>query len=708
MTTIRSFSDITKASIAASLSLALIACGGGGGSSSSTASSTPTDSSSSSLSGIAATGAPLAGAIITAYDSTGATVGSTTADANGAYTLPVDISKFKAPFTVQAQGTVGEGSTTIYSLASTAGTVNVNQVTNAIAASLSSTGDPAVLTGGTTKTANDVSAADSAFSAALVNLTNALGITGSFISGTFSSSYDKLLDNVTIDSRSNGGIAITTSAGMQSGSNDLVEGANVTSAYTSSLVKPGSLPSANNASNLPAFSSSNMLAITDLETLRGKLQTCFALPSSARGTVASPATACQGFDPKGTSDSYLHDGYYWLDTTANCSANSTGTFCQGLFGYMLTQSTYDNLKFLKPQIIRPLDGAGTMWVVKFPIQFAADNSLAAFGEAHGSSYMVVKKYPALANGSDPGWRFYGNQREINSFIEANVQRIENVFTKGVRYETGLNMYVNANSLRTRGYSANVYPTKVVVTDAIATDNVLPPTGITLYNKGSVSNGQWQSSCAGFMTISQSTTPTGCNGVLRLAYSMTGSYGVSFSSDSYVAFWPKTVGTATINGVYGFLSDAQIDAIRPGHPFRFVITLSDNSTISYINRVHFTPHNTQDVLTASYPIFAPTSYDALKTYLGTGGAFPVSWLPIGTSRPYSSSIYWQNGAYTKTVTLTQTEVSANAVNVPCTGTGANSCANSANWGGSSQTARGLAQIRSRDGKGFQYFSQIRQY
>jgi hypothetical protein len=99
---------------------------------------------------------------------------------------------------------------------------------------------------------------------------------------------------------------------------------------------------------------------------------------------------------------------------------------------------------------------------------------------------------------------------------------------------------------------------------------------------------------------------------------------------------------------------------------------------------------------------------MKTYLGTGGAFAVSWLPIATSRPYNSSIYWQNGAYSKTAQLTQTEVSANAVNVPCTGTGANACATGANWGGGSQSARGLAQIRSRDGRGFQYFSQIRQY
>lgn len=547
----------------------------------------------------------------------------------------------------------------------------------------------------------------------MVNLTNALGVTGSFITGTYNAAYDKLLDNVTIDSRPNAGTSITTSAGMQNGSNDYLDGATVTTAYTSTSLAKNTMPSASDASNLPAMSATKTLAITDLEALRSKIEACFALSTSARGTVASPASACQGLDsPDGD---YLHDGYYWLDTSAGCpGGNNTGVFCQGLFGYMLTNSTYDSLKFLKPQIIRPLDNTGNVWLVKFPIQFSADNSLAAFGEAIGSSYIVVKRYPQVASGSDQGWRFYGNQRKVNSSIEANVQRIQNVFTGAVRYETGLNIYVNSNPLRavTSPYSANIYPTRVVVTD-LSTDNpVLPTSGITLYNKGSNVSGHWQNNCGGFMSISQSVSPTSCNGVIRLAYSMTGSYGISSSSDSYIAYWPNTVGTSTINGVSGYLSDAQINAIKPGQPFKFVITLSDNTTITYVNRVHFQPRNSQDVQSAAYPLFTQTAIDAMKAYLGTGGAFNVSWQPLSTSRPYSSAIYWQAGSYSQNHGLSQTEISANSASIPCTGSGANGCANSANWGGNSGggtgNARGLAQIRSRDGKGFQYFSQIRQY
>ena len=698
-----------KLALLACVSMGLISCGGGG---SSSTSSTPGATTPSSLSGTAATGAPMANAAVTVYDATGLVVGTTTTDASGAYTLSVPPS-FQGPFTIQVQGTSGDGSTTIYSLAPTSGVANVNQVTHAMAATLSATGDPASLMSGTSKTAADINNADSAFSAALTNLTTALGVTGSFITGSYNTAYDKLLDNVTIDTRPNGGTSITTSAGMQNGSNDLLDGAIVTAAYTSTALGKNILPSASNATSLPALSSSKTLSIADLETLRSKVEACFALSTAARGTVAAPASACQGFDSPDRD--YLHDGYYWLDTAANCpSGSNTGTFCQGLFGFMLTSSTYDNLKLLKPQIIRPLDSTGNLWLVKLPIQFSADNSLAAFGEAHGSSYMVVKKYPALASGSDQGWRFYGNQRKVNSFIEANVQRIQNVFTGGVRYETGLNIYVNANALRAvnNPYNANIYPTKVVVTD-LSTDNpVLPPAGITLYNKGSNISNHWQNSCGGYMTISQSSTPPTCNGVLRLAYSMTGSYGISTASDSYIAFWPNTVGTSSINGVSGYLSDAQINAIKPGQPFQFVITMSDSTTITYVNRVHFQPRNSQDVQAAAYPLFTQTAIDSMKAYLGTGGKFNVSWLPLSTSRPYSTAIYWQGGSFSQNHGLSQTEISANASDVPCTGTGANGCTTSTNWGGNSGggsgNARGLAQVRSRDGRGFQFYSQIRQY
>ena len=72
------------------VSIALIGCGGGGASGSSSA--TPL-----TLNGIAATGAPIANAVITVLDATG-TSKSTTADASGNYTL--DVTGLTRPFQV--------------------------------------------------------------------------------------------------------------------------------------------------------------------------------------------------------------------------------------------------------------------------------------------------------------------------------------------------------------------------------------------------------------------------------------------------------------------------------------------------------------------------------------------------------------------------------------------------------------------------------
>jgi hypothetical protein len=670
------------------ISLLLISCGGGGGSSSSTSAT------SSTLSGTAATGAPLVGATVNVYDAEGNFVGTTVVGADGQYSLTVG-AQFKAPFTVEVQGVSGDGGIALYSLAPSVGTANVNQITNAIAASLSSNGDPSSLVAGTTNTASTIATADTAYSTALGNMRTALGVTGSIITGSFSAAYDKLLDNLTVDVRKNAGVVMTTSAGMQTAGNDLLENAVSTTPYTSAFIASATLPQASIAADLPALSAANMISVDDLEYLRSKLQACFAIPSTQRGTPSSPNSLCAGLDSP--SGDYLHAGFYWLDTTSGCSS---GPFCNGLLGHMLSQATYDNLKFNIPQIIRPLDNSGSTWLVKFPIAFS-DGSIASFGEAIGSSNIVVKKY--TPSGSDPGWRFYGDQRVVNSYIEANSQRIENVFTGDIRYETGFNIHINANLLRAVA-DRTVRVQKVTVTDLDA-NPVLPRDGITLYNRGSGTGSSWRNSCGGFLTVSRSPTPTGCNGVLRLAYSFTGSYGISGDTvnSAYVAFWPTTRGSRTINNVAGYLSDDQIKEIKPGRSFQFVIELSNGTSINYVNRVHATPQDTVDNVVLEYPLFKPETKTAMRDYLGGNRAFVIDWLQASDSRPFSSAIYWQLGSFSRSTALTQAQIDAKSVSIACTGAGADDCGNASNWGSS-----GLAQIRARKANGSQVFSQIRQY
>lgn len=672
------------------VSLILTACGGG--SSSGTGSS-------STLSGTAATGASLSGAIVNVYDSRGSLVATAITDTDGKYDVDVG-SQYIAPFTIEVYGNSADGATKLYSLAPSTGTANINQVTNAIAVSMSSDGNPASLISGTSVTRDAINNADSAYSAALVNLKDAIGVTGSFISGTFNSAYDKLLDNLQVDVRPGAGIVMTTSTGMQSSSSDLAAGAAVSVAYTSAVFPSNSLPSANNASDLPAMNSNKLLSIADLEYLRNKLETCFAIPSGQRGTPSAPAAQCAGLDSP--NNDYLHAGNYWLDNSSGCT--SVNAYCLGLLGSMLAQSTYDRLKFGQPVIIRPLDSNGDAWIVKFPIEFS-DGTLDTFGDVVGSGYSVIKKYSSSSTGSsDPGWRFYGDQRVVNSYIEANAQRIYNVFTGGTRYDSGLNIHINGGRLRAK---SGAHVTKVTVTDLSSTNPILPPLGVTLYNKGTGSGGSWSNSCGGFVPLSQSSTPGICSGVLRLAYKQTGSYGYTNLSDSLIASWPGSRGAATIDGNAGYLTDAQINAILPGQPFNFEIEFSDSTTLNFVNRIQTSPINTAGIDKVSYPIFAAETINAMKTYTGAT-SFSINWEPIIGSRPFSSAIYWSLGSYSSAVGLKGDNVSSRSATITCSGTGANGCANSANWTSAGSPSKGIAQIRSRQGNGFNIYSQIRQY
>ena len=105
--------------------LTLAACGGGGGSSSNT------------LSGTAATGAPMAGASIDVYNASGIKVATATADSSGKYTSSALLGE--GPYVIKATS----GTTELYSVQSSAdgSVVNVTPLSNLVATLLSPTGN---------------------------------------------------------------------------------------------------------------------------------------------------------------------------------------------------------------------------------------------------------------------------------------------------------------------------------------------------------------------------------------------------------------------------------------------------------------------------------------------------------------------------------------------------------------------------------------
>lgn len=132
------------------LALLLAGCGGGGGGKSSSSSSSTSNSGtvSATLSGVAANGAPLIGARVSAIDATGTSMGSTLASVvNGEYQLSVTSAKF--PLLVQASGVDMYGNPVVLHtvvLSAATGTnartvAHVSPLTNAVVAMLMG-GDP--------------------------------------------------------------------------------------------------------------------------------------------------------------------------------------------------------------------------------------------------------------------------------------------------------------------------------------------------------------------------------------------------------------------------------------------------------------------------------------------------------------------------------------------------------------------------------------
>lgn len=707
---------------------ALVACGGGGG-----GSDTGNNGSSGTMSGTVAVGAPLLGATVTVYDSKGAVVGTTTTDATtGAYSLSVG-SNFVGPFTVKAQGDVGDASVTLYSTSATVGVTQVNPITHAIASSLDPNGSASSLEAGTSKTSTDITTAQTAYSTLLADPLSKLGISGSLLSSSFSDAYDKLLDNLSIKVSPSGETLISTSAGTQS--NDLAEASTASNAFSYVKVAAGALPQASSASSITGLSSSQSLSVKDLAPLVQKLQTCFNKDHTQRGTNTSPDSACQHLDAADGGDVFLHNGVYWIDntTTAGTNCQSKNTYCQGMFGWMLgyglysgqTDNRYDGITFGTPKIIRSLDA--NTWVVRFPFTYS-NGMVSAFGDAVGNTTMVVRKYPSLVTSTDTGWRLLGDQRKVSSYVSAVAQKVVNAQTGKVRYETGLNFYVNGYQLRSFGDGNS--PAKFVQ-KAVITGAGLPNTGITLYNKGSLPNDYgWNNACGGFVPLaltSQATasvTPSyapggvalaassvSCSGVLRLSFG--GDNPVTTANTSFLAGWKSPAPTTVADIAAENLNDSAIDNIKYGEIYTFTITISDGTVLTYKNRLENSVLNLAATQKLEYPDFTDATVTALKTYTGQSN-FNAAWKKTTNSRVYNAAIYWSRGTYSNTQSLSGSEISAAAKTLTC-GTGAindaqaPSCNSAANWtnSGNASTA-GIIQVRSRTADGFEIFSQIRQY
>ncbi len=601
---------------------------------------------SAAFSGTAAVGAPIANGDVTVIDATGATVGTTTTGSDGSYTLSFDHTRVTAPFVTTVTGNIGDASITLVSVqasqptSGSSDTVNITPITNAIAARLSSTGNPAdlatdIATEKANITSTTVATIEQAFRDILTPNMSAVGLapTVNLISGTFSTQLDKLLDNIQIQVTTTGDIQMTSSSGAAV--NDLAPTTTPPAAVqVATLPKSTALSTGTVSSlrtNLPAPSGTPVGADV-LTAALTKLNACFAVvPASAR----ADASACANI----VSSSYLHDG---LSGTAQLS---------GLHG----DSGNDNMQFKTSEILRQLDTTAN--AEKLIVRLSAVRTDGQFRDI-----VTVAQ-------NKGGWELIGNQRVFATFVNGvAIKRVNPNTPTRNRYETGMSLNVSAN--------ANI-------ASAVVTGPGLPAGGIILKSKAGCD----------FLAIVPAlgtlTNNVPCAALYRVRSLLTnGVTAYTPTSNTHLFASPQ-------------LSDADIQTIQPLDLYKFVITKTDATTLTYWNRLRSRPLTVAEMAKVQFVNFTPTTMALMTTAtLYTGGAAPtVSWtVPANGPRPFRVMFFHAGGSDFKNVPF-----GTSSATIPCTGN--TDCSGSNYNTHLTTTEQYLFQIIARDRFDNQIFTQL---
>ena len=525
------------------VSIALAACGGGGGSASS--------SSSNSLGGVVATGAPMDGASVTLTCANGATK-TTSSNSSGSYSF-TDLSGCTAPYVVTAVGQVNGTTETLVSVfpteASGSQNVNVTPLTHAIAATLSTNGNPLSLASnisssaaGITTTA--VNARTSAIATALSGMLTSAGVTTAFnpITGAFSADstgVDKVLDNLTVDVKSSG-VSITNSSGSVQDDMGSLSSAPAAD-FSSGSITLSSNTNFSSISALPA----QVLDSTFADVFQSQLNTCFASPAANRGSVSNLGASCSAI--KIASD-YLNDG-------------RTGS---NEFDGRLASSLYDGATFAKPQLIRYLSSSATD--KRALIEF----DLIRSDKVTEQIFTVVEQ----STGTGGVLKLRGNRRPFFFDVAGVVQKRTQVFQRntttahlGSFYATSIQFYLDYNTGGAGTDNTNG------VKWAHVTGPLLPTTGVWL-RRGPAGCDQyftiWRDQAGS--AASSGNSAANCSALWQLS-------SRAASSSDYDN-WGSLFGTDYTNNPQfadSKITDAAITAIQPGTSYKFEVFLMSNNT-----------------------------------------------------------------------------------------------------------------------------------
>ena len=301
----------------------------------------PTTPSSVVLTGTAATGAALADASLKIYDATGAVVCEVKTGSDGAYTCDLGISP-KPPFVLVAT----QDETSLVSIAPDAitGTVNITPLTNLIASTLSSNGDPQKLVDDIKSTPASVDAAKVKASVdrvmtALKPLLDALGTQGNPITTAFKADgtgQDRLLDLLQVSVRPDGTGAnneVTVKSAPSASDSDPLRISFKSSDSTIDPLPTGSVSAESLGNDNVAVLVSDMLK---------RMTACYAVPLADRVTNGS-TTGSMPKSPTCTSLFLNSDpaGFLSNGATVSPTAAFSGMFKTGSTGVVFDRGSFE-------------------------------------------------------------------------------------------------------------------------------------------------------------------------------------------------------------------------------------------------------------------------------------------------------------------------------------------------------------------------------
>lgn len=638
------------------LIIPLASCGGGGGGSA--ASITPPNT----VSGVAATGAPLVNALITLQDSLGNKI-TTTTDTSGNYSL--NTSTLTPPFVLLASGSIGDAQTALVSVLpsgssySASTTVNINPLTHAIASNLSSNNDPLSLVNNLSAnisniTSKNVSSATSYLNQSLSSIAVAAGASGTFnpISDSFTangSGLDKLLDNITNTTQPGTGSVIFVKDGATV---DDMAGSNTAPSISTSALSTASLTLNNSTTTSTPSTVANTLTPRDYtvaNSITSLLNACFAI-TNANGRSSNAACS----SPILATPDYLNGG--------NTLANDLSSFMS---------STYDGATFNNPEIIRFY--SPTRAYVKISGTTTTGVSF--------SFYSVVARVTVSGGASTEStsgtWQLRGDQRSI--FLRINAEAMRQVewnpnapVPSG--YYSGITPTINLNSTAMQtafAVSGGSSASNGSCTGSASCSYVLisgpgiPIPGL-IYKRNTFNAGCGLALVPSFTTVVSPST--GCttlfkmNGIPVNAANMA-TFASAFQNTNGMAI---TIGTGTTNtyttgqsvsGAYSTQTVAAIDAIITAIPayapytFQIYDGTSGTSTF-YTVRLRGRPPTTGELAnyqwvnltTATSNLMQPACIVGSSASFAGGSSIPVAWTQTTTTLPvYGTYVQFTNQA-----------------------------------------------------------------